>query len=57
MNRRPRRLLAKRVETKAYFESGVKRAGDNTAVGNYVNFLLGVVLVIVVYLIAGAFGL
>jgi len=57
MNRRPRRLLAKRVETKAYFEPSVKRAGDNTAVGNYVNFLLGVVLVIVVYLIAGAFGL
>jgi hypothetical protein len=31
--------------------------GDDGAAGNYINFVLGVVLVIGIYLIAGAFGL
>jgi hypothetical protein len=57
MNKRPRRLSTKRVVTKTYFEYGVTPAVNKTAAGNYVNFVLGVVLVVGIYLIAGAFGI
>ncbi len=39
------------------FEYGVTPAVNKNAAGNYVNFVLGVVLVIGIYLIAGAFGI
>jgi hypothetical protein len=57
MNKRPRRLSTKRVVTKTYFEYGVTPAANKTAAGNYINFVLGVVLVVGIYLIAGAFGI
>ena len=57
MNRTARRLSAKRVATKTSPKLPVARVGDNGAAGNYINFVLGVVLVIGIYLIAGAFGL
>jgi hypothetical protein len=57
MNRTLRRLSAKRVATKTSSERPVAHAGDDGAAGNYINFVLGVVLVIGIYLIAGAFGI
>lgn len=57
MNRTARRLSAKRVATKTSPKLPVARVGDDGAAGNYINFLLGVVLVIGIYLIAGAFGI
>lgn len=57
MNRAARRLSAKRVTTKTSSEPPVARVGDDGAAGNYINFVLGVVLVIGIYLIAGAFGI
>lgn len=57
MHRTARRLLAKRVATETSPDLPVARVGGDGAAGNYINFVLGVVLVIGIYLIAGAFGL
>jgi hypothetical protein len=58
MSRKPRKLSAKRVATKTYFEYGVTPATQSTnTLGNYVNFALGVILVIGIFLIAQAFGI
>ena len=58
MSAKPRKLSAKRVVTKTYFEYGVTPSTQSTNVlGNYVNFALGVILVIGIFLIAQAFGI
>ncbi len=57
MSRKPRKLSAKRVATKTYFEYGVSPVTQTTnTLGNYANFVLGVVLVVGIFLIAQAFG-
>jgi|APGre2960657404_1045060.scaffolds.fasta_scaffold07808_9 hypothetical protein len=57
MSAKPRKLSAKRVATKTYFEYGVSPVTQTTnTLGNYANFVLGVVLVVGIFLIAQAFG-
>lgn len=58
MSGKPRKLSAKRVATKTYFEYGVTPVTQTTnTLGNYANFLLGVILVVGIFLIAQAFGI
>lgn len=58
MSGKPRKLSAKRVATKTYFEYGVTPIAQTTnTLGNYANFLLGVILVVGIFLIAQAFGI
>ena len=58
MSAKPRKLSAKRVATKTYFEYGVTPVTQTTnTLGNYANFLLGVILVVGIFLIAQAFGI
>lgn len=55
-SKRPK-LSSKRTITRDYYHYGVKPIQEKSSLGNYVNFLLGVVLVIGIYLIANAFGI
>lgn len=58
MSAKPRKLSAKRVATRTYFEYGVSPVTQTTnTLGNYANFLLGVILVVGIFLIAQAFGI
>ena len=53
-----RRPSAKRVATKTFFEYGVSPVKkENSATGNYANFVVGILIVFGIYLIAQAFGI
>lgn len=58
MSSRSRKLSAKRVVTKTYFEYGVTPVKKETSVAaNYANFVVGLCIVLGIYLIAQAFGI
>lgn len=58
MSSRSRKLSAKRVATKTFFEYGVTPVKTQSNVtGNYANFVVGVILVFGIFLIAQAFGI